>query len=114
MSKVTGKEEFILSKNDFANLIRTANLGAEINKKVDAMLADAKQKKSDADEYYKEKTKQAKWKSLEEAKAQVKKDSALETYQTMEKLFPDVFKEMSKQILKAKNKNLNHNHDLER
>jgi len=80
------------------------------------MLADAKQKKSDADEYYKEKTKQAKWKSLEEARAQIKKDQALENYQTMEKLFPDVFKEMSKQILKVKNKNknLNHNHDLER
>ena len=71
-------------------------------------------KKSDADEYYKEKTKQAKWKSIEEARAQIKKDQALENYQTMEKLFPDVFKEMSKQILKAKNKNLNHNHDLER
>ena len=114
LSKVTGKEEFILSKTDFANLIRTANLGAEINKKIDKLIAGAEKKRADADEYYREKTKQAKWKSIEEAKAQIKKDQALENYQTTEKLFPDVFKEMSKQILKAKNKNLNHNHDLER
>lgn len=121
LSKVTGKEEFILSKTDFANLIRTANLGAEINKKIEKLLDDAKKKMKAADEYCEKKiketkaeVKQIKWSSLEEARAQIKKDQALENYQTMEKLFPDVFKEMSKQILKAKNKNLNHNHDLER
>lgn len=121
LSKIKGKEEVIISKSEFKSLVHSANLYAAMNRNFEKLLDDAKKKINAADKYHddkiketKAKVKQIKWSSLEEAKAQIKKDQALENYQTMEKLFPDVFKEMSKQILKAKNKNLNHNHDLER
>ena len=121
MGKLQGKDQVIIDRADFNSLVHSANLYAAMNKKIEKLLDDAKKKIQAADKYHDEKiketkaeVKQIKWSSLEEARAQIKKDQALENYQTMEKLFPDVFKEMSKQILKAKNKNLNHNHDLER
>lgn len=120
MGKLQGKDELILERSDFNSLLRTANLFAELKKKINKMIEDAKRKIMAADKYYEDKVKEAheevkeiKWKSIEEVKGQIKKDQALENYQSLEKKFPEVFKQMRDSIKPEKTKTISH-HEHER
>ena len=116
MGKLQGKDEMILERSDYNSLLRTANLFAELKKKLNKMIEDAKRKMMAADKYYDDKVKEAheevkeiKWKSIEEVKEQIKKDQALEKYQSLEKKFPEVFKQMRDSIKPEKTKTISHN-----
>lgn len=121
IGKLLGKDQVIIDRAYFNSLVHSANLYAAMNQNFEKLLEDATKKMKAADKYHDEKiqrtkaeVKQIKWNSLEEAKEQIRKDQAFENYQNMEKLFPDVFQKMREQISRIKNKNLNHDLDLER
>ncbi len=122
MSKLQGKDEVIIPRSDYISLLRTAKLFEELKRKFTRMLESVKKKRLAADKYYVEKVEEAKaevkevkWKSIAEVKEQMAKERELKSYQNMEKLFPDVFREMRSRIEHAKDKSVSHNRDsLER
>ena len=122
MSKLQGKDEVIIPRSDYISLLRTAKLFEELKRKFTRMLESVKKKRLAADKYYVEKVEEAKaevkevkWKSIAEVKEQMAKERELKSYQNMEKLFPDAFREMRSRIEHAKDKSVSHNRDsLER
>ena len=122
LSKIQGKDEVILDKSDYMNLLRTAKLVDELKRKMDKMAAAYKAKMKEAEnllaaakEKAREIVKGAKGESMQMRLDQAKDEIALERYKALENKFPDVFKEMRNQIAHEKGKNISHNHDyLER
>ena len=122
LNKIRGKDEVILDKTDYMNLLRTAKLVDELKRKMDKMAAAYKAKMKEAEnllaaakEKAREIVKGAKGESMQMRLDQAKDEIALERYKALENKFPDVFKEMRSQIAHEKGKNISHNHDyLER
>ena len=122
LGKIQGKDEVILDKTDYMNLLRTAKLVDELKRKMDKMAAAYKAKMKEAEnllaaakEKAREIVKGAKGESMKMRLDQAKDEIALERYKALENKFPDVFKEMRNQIAHEKGKNISHNHDyLER
>lgn len=111
LSKIQGKEEVILDKTDYMNLLRTAKLVDELKRKMDKMTALYKTKMKEAEKWVaaaKEKAKEiiqgAKGESLQMRLDQAKDEIALERYKALEDRFPDVFKEMRNQISHEKDR----------
>ena len=121
-SKILGKDEVILDRTDYMNLLRTAKLVDELKRKMDKIAAAYKAKMKEAENLLaaaKEKAREivqgAKGESMQMRLDQAKDEIALERYKALENKFPDVFKEMRSQIAHEKGKNISHNHDyLER
>lgn len=118
LSKIQGKDEVILDKTDYMNLLRTAKLVDELKRKMDKMAAAYKAKMKEAENWLaaaKEKAKEivqgAKGESMQMRLDQAKDEIALERYKDLENKFPDVFKEMRNQVSHEKGRNIIHNHD---
>lgn len=108
LSKIQGKDEVILDKTDYMNLLRTAKLVDELKRKMDKMAAAYKAKMKEAEnllaaakEKAREIVKGAKGESMKMRLDQAKDEIALERYKALENKFPDVFKEMRNQVDKA-------------
>lgn len=108
LGKIQGKDEVILDKTDYMNLLRTAKLVDELKRKMDKMAAAYKAKMKEADnllaaakEKAREIVKGAKGESMKMRLDQAKDEIALERYKALENKFPDVFKEMRNQVDKA-------------
>lgn len=111
LSKIQGKDEVILDKTDYMNLLRTAKLVDELKRKMDKMTALYKTKMREAENWIaaaKEKAKEiiqgAKGESLQMRLDQAKDEIALERYKALEDRFPDAFKEMRNQISHEKDR----------
>ena len=118
LSKIQGKDEVILDKTDYMNLLRTAKLVDELKRKMDKMAAAYKAKIKEAENLLaaaKEKAREivqgAKGESMQMRLDQAKDEIALERYKALENKFPDVFKEMRNQVAHEKGRNIIHNHD---
>lgn len=118
LSKIQGKDEVILDKTDYMNLLRTAKLVDELKRKMDKMAAAYKAKIKEAEnllaaakEKAREIVKGAKGESMQMRLDQAKDEIALERYKDLENKFPDVFKEMRNQVAHEKGRNIIHNHD---
>lgn len=118
LSKIQGKDEVILDKTDYMNLLRTAKLVDELKRKMDKMAAAYKAKIKEAEnllaaakEKAREIVKGAKGESMQMRLDQAKDEIALERYKALENKFPDVFKEMRNQVAHEKGRNIIHNHD---
>ena len=108
LSKIQGKDEVILDKTDYMNLLRTAKLVDELKRKMDKMAAAYKAKMKEAEnllaaakEKAREIVKGAKGESMQMRLDQAKDEIALERYKALENKFPDVFKEMRNQVDKV-------------
>lgn len=118
LSKIQGKDEVILDKTEYMNLLRTAKLVDELKRKMDKMVAAYKAKMKEAENWLvaaKEKAREivqgAKGESMQMKLDQAKDEIALERYKDLENKFPDVFKEMRNQVAHEKGRNIVHNHD---
>lgn len=118
LSKIQGKDEVILDRADYINLLRTAKLVDKLKRKMDKMAATYKAKMKEAENWLaaaKEKAKEivqgAKGESMQMRLDQAKDKIALERYKDLENKFPDAFKEMRNMVERENGKTISHNRD---
>lgn len=129
ISKIQGKDEVILDRTDYMDLLRTARLVNEMKKKMDKMAAayNEKMRKAEAaingakikvhdiiekaQEEARNIIKNAQGKSVQLKLEQAKDEIDLTKYRNLEERFPDTFEKMRTEMKAEKSLSQSHNHD---